>query len=264
MTNQKTEERTRFQSERQREIAQLVYDDGRVEVSDLARRFSVTTETIRRDLSELARHHVVRRVHGGAIAVESLRYEPMLIVRDTQNAAEKRQIARRAIEELPHEGSVLIDSGSTLGIFADMLPDDRDLTVFTNSIPVIQSLSAREAVEVNVIGGLLRKNTMAMVDSTGVDTVRDLVVDVLFISCDGVSPERGFTTPYRAEVAIKRAMMAAARWVVMLFDHAKVGNDQLFRFAAVDEIDIIITDGAVPADTARALQGLGPQVIRVD
>ena len=264
MTTPHTEERTRFQSERQREIAQLVYDNGRVEVADLAKRFSVTTETIRRDLSELARHHVVRRVHGGAIAFESLRYEPMLMVRDSQNAEEKRKIGRRAVEELPSEGSIMIDSGSTLGIFADMVPDDRELTVFTNSIPVIQSLSVREAVEVNVIGGLLRKNTMAMVDSTGVDTVRDLVVDALFISCDGVSPERGFTTPYRAEVEIKRAMMAAARWVVMLLDHAKVGNDQLFRFAAVDEIDIIITDDAAPVATTRALQDLGPQVIRVE
>ena len=264
MTTQPTGERTRFQSERQREIAQLVYDNGRVEVSDLAGRFSVTTETIRRDLSELARHHVVRRVHGGAIAYESLGYEPMLIVRDTQNAEQKRKIARRAIEELPSAGSVMIDSGSTLSILADMLPDDRELTVFTNSVPVIQALTAREAVEVNVIGGLLRKNTMAMVDSTGVDTVRDLVVDMLFISCDGVSPEHGFTTPYRAEVAIKRAMISAARWVVMLFDHAKVGNDQVFRFAAIDEVDAIITDSAVPAATVRALQDLGPQVICVE
>ena len=116
----------------------------------------------------------------------------------------------------------------------------------------------------NVIGGFLKKKTMAMVDSTGVDAVRDLVVDVRFASCDGVSPERGFTTPYREEVPIKRAMMAAARWVVMLFDHANVGNDQLFRFAAVDEVDTIITDGAVPLATVHALQDLGPQVIRVE
>lgn len=264
MHTQPTGERTRFQSERQREIADLVDDNGRVEVSDLARRFSVTTETIRRDLSELARHHVVRRVHGGAIAYERLRHEPMLVVRDTQNAQQKRKIARRAIEELPSAGSVIIDSGSTLSILADLFPDDRELTVFTNSIPVIQALSALQTVDVNVIGGLLRKNTMAMVDSTSVDAVRDLVVDILFISCDGVSPKHGFTTPYRQEVAIKRAMMSAARWVVMLFDHAKVGNDQVFRFAAIDEIDTIITDGAVPMATVRALQDLGPQVICVE
>lgn len=261
MTMQDTADRPRFQSERQDEIARLVFDKGRVEVAELARRFAVTTETIRRDLSELDRQRVLRRVHGGAVAYQQVRHEPMLIVRDTQNAEEKRKIARRAVEELPGEGTIMIDSGSTLSFFADLLPADRELIVFTNSIPVIQSLSTREAIEVNVIGGLLKKNTMAMVDDTGVDTIRDLTVDVLFISTDRVSPERGFTTPYREEVAIKRAMIAAARRVVMLFDHAKVGSDQIFRFAAVDEVDTIVTDGGVAASTIRALGQLGPQVI---
>lgn len=264
MTTRETADRARFQSERQDEIARLVFDEGRVEVADLARRFAVTTETIRRDLSELDRRRVLRRVHGGAVAYQHVRHEPKLIVRDTQHAAEKRRIARRAIEELPGEGTIIIDSGSTLAFFAELLPDDRELTVFTNSIPVIQSLSSRETIEVNVIGGLLKKNTMAMVDATSIDTVRDLTVDVLFISTDRVSAERGFTTPYREEVAIKRAMIAAARRVVMLFDHAKVGSDQLFRFATVDEIDTIITDDAVPAVTIQALEDLGPQVIRAD
>ena len=264
MTMQDTADRPRFQSERQDEIARLVFDEGRVEVADLARRFAVTTETIRRDLSELDRRRIVRRVHGGAVAYQRVRHEPRLIIRDTQNAAEKRKIARRAVEELPGEGTIMIDSGSTLSFFAELLPNDRELTVFTNSIPVIQSLSTRDAIEVNVIGGFLKKNTMAMVDATGVDTVRDLAVDVLFISTDRVSPARGFTTPYREEVAIKRAMIAAARRVVMLFDHAKVGNDQIFRFAAVEEIDTIVTDDGVPEDAINALRELGPQVICAD
>lgn len=261
MTTYDTTDRPRFQSERQDEIARLVTDEGRVQVADLAKRFAVTTETIRRDLSELDRRRILRRVHGGAVAYQRVRHEPKLAVRHTRNAAEKRKIARRAIEELPGEGTIMIDSGSTLAFFAELLPDDRDLTVFTNSIPVIESLSVRDTVEVNVIGGVLRKNTMAMVDATSVDTVRDLTVDVLFISTDRASIERGFTTPYRDEVAIKRAMIAAARRVVMLFDHAKLGNDQVFRFASIDEVDTIVTDHAVPVATIRALEALGPQVI---
>jgi DeoR family fructose operon transcriptional repressor len=264
MTTPDTTDRPRFQSERQDEIARLVFDRGRVEVADLARRFAVTTETVRRDLSELDRQRILRRVHGGAVAYQQVRHEPKLTIRDTLHAVEKRKIARRAVDELPGEGTILIDSGSTLGFFAALLPDDRELTVFTNSIPVIQSLSVREAIEVNVIGGLLKRNTLAMVDGTSVDTVRDLTVDVLFISTDGVSPERGFTTPYREEVAIKRAMIAAARRVVMLFDNGKVGNDQVLRFATVDEVDTIVTDDGVPAATIEALRALGPQVICAD
>jgi DeoR family fructose operon transcriptional repressor len=115
-----------------------------------------------------------------------------------------------------------------------------------------------------VIGGFLKKNTMAMVDPTSVDTVRQLTVDVLFISCDGVSPERGFTTPYREEVAIKKAMIAAARRVVMLFDYGKVGNDQIFKFADVSEMDTIVTDAATSDRAIEAFRSLGPQVIRAE
>jgi DeoR family fructose operon transcriptional repressor len=261
VTTYDTIDRPRFQSERQQEIARLVLDAGRVEVADLAKRFAVTTETIRRDLSELDRRRILRRVHGGAVAYQRIRHEPLLNVRDTQHADEKRRIARRAVEELPGDGTIMIDSGSTTGFLAAMLPHDRELVVFTNSIPVIESLSTRDGVEVNVIGGLLKKNTMAMVDDTGVDTVRGLTVDVLFMSTDRVSPERGFTTPYREEVAIKRAMIKAARRVVMLFDHHKIGNDQIFQFATVDEVDTIVTDDGLPAATIRALRDMGPQVI---
>jgi DeoR family fructose operon transcriptional repressor len=257
-------ERPKFQTERQGEISRLVLDSGRVEVADLARRFGVTTETIRRDLSELELRSVLRRVHGGAIASQRLHHEPRLKVRDTQHADEKRRIARRAVDEIPVDGTVMIDSGSTLALLGEMLPHDRELVIFTNSIPVIESLASRDSVEVQVIGGTLKKNTMAMVDDTSVEAVRQFTVDVLFISTDGFSPERGFTTPYREEVAIKRAMIEAARRVVMLCDSHKLGSDQMFRFATVDEIDTIITDDGVPDDVIDVLARMGPQVIRVD
>lgn len=264
MTSSDTTDRPRFQSERQEEIARLALDAGRVEVADLAKRFAVTTETIRRDLSELERQQVVRRVHGGAVAYQRLRHEPMITVRDAHHAEEKRAIARRAIHELPTDGSILIDSGSTLAILAELIPHDCDLTVFTNSIPVIETLSGLDAVDVHVIGGRLKKNTMAMVDDTSVETVRELTVDVLFISTDRVSIERGFTTPYREEVAVKQAMIRAARRVVMLFDHHKIGNDQTFRFASIDEVDAIVTDTGVPEATLDAIGRMGPQVIRAE
>jgi DeoR family fructose operon transcriptional repressor len=103
---------------------------------------------------------------------------------------------------------------------------------------------------------------MAMVDETGVELLRGVTVDVLFIGCDGMSPELGFTTPFRAEVAIKRAMMACARRVVMMFDHSKIGNEQLFRFATIDEVDVIVTGAEVDDAIAARLEDQGPVVVR--
>ncbi len=192
-----------FQSERQREIARLAVQFGRVEVADMAHRFGVTTETIRRDLSELQEHRVVRRVHGGATPWETSGFEPLVSVRTDQHDAEKRRLAAVAVHELPGSGSVIIDSGSTLSSFAGAIPPATSLRIVTNSLMIAQNLAERTNADVIVVGGKVRKNTMAMVDFAAIAAIEPLRVDTLFISCDGLTPEIGLTTPYRQEAALK-------------------------------------------------------------
>jgi DeoR family fructose operon transcriptional repressor len=251
-----------FQLERRELIMQRLVRDGRVDVAELAESFDVTSETIRRDLTDLERERLVRRVHGGAIPWRGASLVPRLEIRESINVDEKRRIAVAATREVPESGTLIIDSGSTALQLADALDRERDLTVITNSIPIIRSLALTDRPEIMVLGGALARRTMAMVDETGVDLLRGITADVLFFGCDGMSPERGFTTPYRAEVAIKRAMMACARRTVMLFDHSKVGNEQLYRFAGIDEVDVIITGTEVDDATAARLEERGPVVIR--
>lgn len=249
-----------FQSERQREIAALTLEVGRVEVADLAERFKVTTETIRRDLSELQTHKVVRRVHGGAVPWETSRFEPLLTVRTVQYAAEKRRLARRALEELPDTGAVIIDSGSTLSSLAEVIPEDCDLRIITNSLVIAQELAMRRHVKVIVLGGKVRKNTMAMVDTETVDQVRRLNVNTLFISSDAASARAGLTTPYQGEAALKSAMIAAAQRVVALVDYSKFGDDQLLRFARWSDIDVLITNTEADPEEITAIQETGTTV----
>ena len=252
-----------FQAERQAEILKRVHDRGRVDVGNLAEEFGVTGETIRRDLTELQRERLVRRVHGGAVPWRGSMLVPRLQVREGHMIAEKRRIARAALAEVPERGTLIIDSGSTALHLADMLNRDRDLVVVTNSIPIMRSLATTERPKVIGLGGKLERRTMAFVDEAGVEMLAEIRVDVLFFGCDGMSPENGYTTPYRAEVAIKRAMMESARRVVMMFDSSKVANDQLFRFAEIDEVDIIYSDGGMDDLTAARLEEQGPLVVRV-
>jgi DeoR family fructose operon transcriptional repressor len=251
-----------FQLERREQIMQRLVREGRVDVTELAEAFEVTSETIRRDLTELERERLVRRVHGGAVPWRRATLVPRLEVRESSNVDEKRRIAMAAAREVPESGTLIIDSGSTALHLADVLDRERDLTVVTNSIPILRSLSLTDRPEVIVLGGTLERKTMAMVDEMSVEMLRGLTVDVLFFGCDGMSVERGFTTPYRSEVAIKQAMMAAARRKVMLFDHTKIGNEQLFRFADIDEVDVIITGVEVDDATTARLEDRGPVVIR--
>ncbi len=250
------------QSARQHEIYLITLRDGSVDVSELARRFEVTPETIRRDLSELHEQRLVRRVHGGAVAVHRHRHEPLLDNRNSQNDAEKVRIAEQAIRYVPESGSVLLDSGSTVQRVADVFPSSSGARVLTNSLMTGLSLVRRGVSDVTVIGGTVRPNTFAMVDAGVVDAVREIRADVLFISCDGFSLERGLTTPYREEAAVKRAMVESARWVVAVADHSKFGSEQTYGYLPLSEIDALITDTGVDDQTAARLSAVGMEVIR--
>jgi DeoR family fructose operon transcriptional repressor len=252
----------KLQHERQREIYRLALQHGSVDVSDLARSFGVTTETIRRDLSDMQERQLVRRVHGGAVPIEQLNHEPMVDARDMVNADEKLRIARVAIAEVPERGSVIIDSGSTGQRLAEVFPVERDVHVVTNSLVTALTLSRRGLRELTVLGGGVRTNTFAMVDNTALAALRNMAVDVLFISCDGLSFRRGLTTPYRDECTIKRAMLESARRVVAIVDQSKFGNGQMFSYAELDEIDVMVTDTRVDADTADIVSGHGVTVHR--
>ncbi len=245
---------TRLQHDRHHEIYLLALRHGSVEVGELAKRFGVTTETIRRDLSDLQTKGQVRRVHGGAVPLERVSHEPLVAARDDQNADEKLRIAHAALAEIPSAGSVLIDSGSTLQRLADLFPTGRNVHVITNSLGGALTMARRGVTPLMVLGGDVRNNTLAVVDGFTVDMVRSLSVDVLFISCDGLSFRRGLTTPYRVEAMVKRAMIEAARRVVALVDASKLGNGQLLSYADFDDIDVLITDDRADADAIDSLR----------
>ena len=122
-----------YAEERQQHIVDRARREGRVDVAELSAELAVTGETIRRDLSVLERHGLLRRVHGGAIPVERLGFEPALAARDTLLTAEKDRIAKAALAEVPDEGSIILDAGSTTARLAEILPVDRQLTVLTNA-----------------------------------------------------------------------------------------------------------------------------------
>ncbi len=250
-----------FQTERQRQILSLTIQHGRVEVAELSDRFAVTTETIRRDLSDLQRHRSVRRVHGGAVPWETAGFEPLVSIRSDQHDGEKRRLAQAAVAELPDTGSVIIDSGSTLTRFAEAIPHDCSLRIVTNSLATAQVLTEYNEVDVIVVGGKVRKNTLAMVDADAVAAVEPLSVDTLFISSDAASPGVGLTTPYREEAALKRAMIKAARRVVTLVDYSKFASDHFIRFAEWSDIDVLVTNNEVDPTVVATIEAMGTTVI---
>ena len=250
-----------YAEERQRAFLERARAQGRVDVAQLAVEFSVTTETVRRDLTVLERHGLLRRVHGGAIPVERLGFEPALATRDAVMTSEKDRIAKASLAEIPAEGAILLDAGSTTARLAEHLPADRELTVVTNSVTIAMALSTRPNLTLMLIGGRLRSRTLAAVDTWALQSLRDTYVDVAFMATNGVSLERGLTTPDTAEALVKRAAIASARRTVLLADHTKVGNDHFARFGDVNDVDTFITDVGIDPRVAEDLAAAGPRVV---
>lgn len=251
-----------YAEERQQAILALARSKGRVDVVALAEEFSVTTETIRRDLTVLERAGTIRRVHGGAMPVERLGFEPELAARDAVMTEEKQRIAKAALEELPADGSVIVDAGTTTARFVQLLPTDRELTVIVNSPPHAAVLATRPNLTVIILGGRVRGRTLATVDDWVLRPLADLWVDVAFMATNGCSVERGLTTSDQAEAAVKRAMIASSRRRVLLADRTKIGHDHLVRFGDLADIDVLITDTGLDTDLAADLAAEGPEIVR--
>ncbi|AEF38753.1 DeoR/GlpR family DNA-binding transcription regulator [Hoyosella subflava] len=251
-----------FAEERHQRIVELTRTNGRVDASELASTFGVSIETIRRDLATLERHGLIKKVHGGAMPLDYLGGEPALAVRDTVMTGEKERIVKTAFAEIPNEGSVLIDAGTTTSRLAEIWPSDRDLTVVTNALPIASALAFRPRTTVLMTGGKVRGKTLATVDDWALQALASTYVDVAFIGANGISAERGLTTPDIGEAAAKRAMISAARRVVVLADHTKFGNDCLSRFADLSSVDLIITDTGLDHRIATEIEAAGPKVVR--
>lgn len=251
-----------YAEERRQEIEDLARREGRVEVSALSDRFEVTSETIRRDLNDLERRGIVRRVHGGAMPVERFRSEPAVSERAEKMAAEKRRIAEAALDLVPAGGSILLDAGTTTGALASVLPSDRKLTVVTNALPIAMTLSARSNLNLLFVGGRVRGVTLACVDDWATRTLEDLTVDVTFSATNGVSVGRGLSTPDVSEAAVKRTMIGAGRRVVLLADHTKVDQEHFASFGQIADVDVLVTDDGLPAAHAREFENAGVEVVR--
>ena len=252
-----------YPEERQQAMAVLVGQRGRLSVTAAAEQFGVTTETVRRDLAVLERAGMLRRVHGGAVPAGALALvEVGLGERHGTRTEHKRKIAAAALDLLPGtEGSLALDGGSTTAALAEILPTDRRLLVATNSVPIASRLSVATGVTLHVLGGRVRGITQTAVGDSTVRALADLRVDVAFLGTNGISAAHGFSTPDEAEAATKRAMVRAAQRSVVLADSSKLGREHLVRFAALEDVDVLVTDTEADTAAVEELERAGIEVV---
>lgn len=254
-----------YAEERQRTIVNLALRYDRVSVAELAQRFQVTTETIRRDLDVLDRRGILRRVHGGAVVADNVSLvETAVTDREPAFVAQKTRIAQVALQYLPVAGgaTVLFDSGTSVARLAAAVPPGSIGTVVTNSVPVASQLAlANGGTQVHLLGGRVRGITQATVGGETIDALARMRCDVAFIGTNGISLRHGLSTPDPDEAAVKRAMVGAARKVIVLADSSKVGVELLVTFASLSDIDVLITDSGISDNDRVELTNAGMEVV---
>ena len=250
-------------SDRRRQISAMVKQQGSVQVASLVEMFTVSAQTIRKDLKYLSDRGVAARAYGGAISTDvvGLSTEAALESKRTSRIAEKERIGKVAAAMVQPGESILLDSGTTTLQIARHLPDIDGITVVTNDFGVLSVLAGKTRIHVVVLGGTLRRKNLALYGGQAEAAIEGLYVDRLFLGVDGFHLEKGITTHFEPEATLNRKMARVARQVIAVTDSSKFGRICLHRIIGVDEIDVLITDSGAPDYVGQAGGSLNCQVI---
>lgn len=252
-------------SSRRERILNMLREKGSVQVVALSELFSVSTQTIRKDLQFFALKGIATRSYGGAIL--SRKYGPLseaaIELKQQRYTAVKSQIGRKASEYIKTGDSIILDSGSTTLQIATNIEDD-DLVVVTNDFGILNELSRCEKLQLLMLGGTLRHKNMAFYGMQTEYTMKNLLVDKLFLGVDGFHMEKGITTHFEPEASLNRLMCQSANEIIVVTDSSKFGNVCLHKIASLDAMTRLITDDGIPASLEVALTELGIEVIKVE
>ena len=190
---------------RRSKALELVRERGQIDVAELCALLEVSPETTRRDLRALEEQGFLRRSYGRAYPVESGAYESSLATRRMSQVEEKARIASQVVGLVGRAVTLFIDEGYSMELVAERLPKDRRFTVVTAGLPIAILLAPRPNVEVILLGGRVRGNTLGVVDAWGVEMLERLNLDLAILGANGISVRSGVTTPDPAVAEIKAA-----------------------------------------------------------
>jgi DeoR/GlpR family transcriptional regulator of sugar metabolism len=248
------------QHERHAQIAALLRHEGTVRIATLAKAFDVTTETVRRDLDELAASGVLQRTYGGG-ASRSLTDEPGIGVRSRTRATERGMIARAAALMVEPGDALMIDCGSTTRLFAQMLAArELRLTVVTNCLAAAKALGADPHCRTILCCGDYVAGEDGVYGAAAVDFIRRFKANKAFIGAGGVARE-GVTDADSLGCAVKRAMIDSAARTVLLVDSSKYEAAQFERVCPLPDIDAMVSEARPPKPLAASLKSAGVRVV---
>lgn len=253
-----------FKEERQREIARIIQESGGVTIAELAQRYGVSEESLRRDLRALERQGLCQRTHGGAIRPQQVNIKPP-DDRDFERMPvldNYREIARAAVERIRENDVVYLTGGSFGYIMLQFLPRSFRFTLVVNCVDVAKQLRGWENIDVYIVGGRMRPNGTAA-DSLATAFVSSMHFDLCFLTGAGVTAQFGLSNGTDETATFQRAVMKNSRRRILLTPGEKVGRNAFIRVCPVEEFHEIITDWIADEEQLALIREAGVEVSAV-
>lgn len=249
--------------ERQSSILEALEGSDSVSVAELSRLFSVSEETIRRDLDKLMHgDSTIVRVHGGAYKIKTFDKEAPYHLRETLMVAEKQRIAGRSYSLLTRGDTIMLDSSTTALYLARIIKQNAlQLSVITNSLAIATELCNCSSINLVVTGGSYRASSCSFTGYATTGVLESYYADSAFVSCSGLHPEMGLTDNHEGEAQVRRLMLSNAGKKYLLIDSEKLGRCKTNRICSLKGIDTIFTD-AMPAEHwIRVMDSFGVELV---
>ncbi|MEO8429230.1 MAG: DeoR/GlpR family DNA-binding transcription regulator [Verrucomicrobiota bacterium] len=245
--------------ERQQRIEEHLAKVEFASLDELSELLDASISTVRRDLDILEGKGSLKRTHGGARLTNPKSDEFTFSARDTHQLEEKEVIGRACAELILPNQTVIVDAGTTCFHVARHL-DSKNPHIITNSLPVANHFSASNKLEVVVSGGVIYPRLGVLVGPLAVAAFAQVRADLAIMSCGGITPA-GVSNSHGLLIEIQRAMMHAARRVVLCIDHTKFGRQSISHLCALNAVNTVITDKAPPTEMRSALSKAGVELI---
>ena len=252
-----------YLQERLDQIQALVEQQRRVSVAELSERFDVSSVTIRNDLANLERRGLLVRTHGGAMLRAEADQEPAFSLRKGFHSSEKERIGRAAAGCVRDGDSIVLDASTTAWQLARHLKDRQELTVLTNGLFIALELADAPGVTVVMPGGTLRSGSTSLVGDLGASLFERYHIQKGFFGAWGFTLQEGLTDVNQYEVELKRRMVERSKEVIAIVDSSKWGQVAFATFAALEQIDYVISDDPAPTGMLQALRARGIPVTLV-
>ena len=247
--------------ERRRQIVTKLTADGKVIVSELAKAYGVTEETIRRDLDKLEQDGLASKTYGGAVSKHSSALDLPYNIREGVNVSEKQNIADKVAALISDGERLMIDSSSTALYIVKKIKEKKNLTIITNSVKILLEIADKSDWTVLSTGGMLKKGGLSLMGSSAEKMVNSYHVDTTIFSCKGLDTGLGVMDSNESDSLIKQAMTSSADRCILALDEEKFDKKSFVKVCDLINVDILVTNSAPSEKWAGYCEDNGIELI---